>query len=113
MRSVIWTAFLSDTDLQLLAFPLYGGEPLHQRRWRTATTLARQHRERTMVGSVTSIHRCEEPLSVQGICATYCAGLARALSRKHDGCVTRAAEYILRGLPAIRICRDNYLAVCL
>ena len=50
---------LSGTDL-FLAFPLHRGVPLHQRGWRTATSLARRHRERTMVGSVTSIDRYEK-----------------------------------------------------
>jgi hypothetical protein len=70
-------------------------EYLYQRGQRNTTSLAGQHREHAMVGSITYIYRREEPLSIPGICATYFPCPSTALLRKCDGTATEIAENFL------------------
>ena len=71
-------------------------------------TLARQHREHAMAGTITPIYRCEESLPIRGICATYRACPARARWGQNDRSVAHPAEYFLGGAPAIGTCPGRH-----
>src|SRR5882757_4314117 len=101
MRRVGPANFVSGAGLLLvLTSPFYIGEPLHQQGPIFATTLARQHREWAMAGTITSIQRCEKSLSIRGICTTYCACPARPRWGRCDRSVAHRTGYFLGGAPA-------------
>jgi hypothetical protein len=104
-------SFVSGATLYfVLASPFHLGGPLHLQEPKFATTSARQHRERGMVGAFTPFYGREESLLMQGICATYRACPARARWGQNDRSVTHPTEYTLGGTPAIGTCPGRHSA---
>src|SRR6266576_1463495 len=84
------------------------GTSLHLRGCILAITLARRHRERSVAGTFTSIYDCEEPLPIQGSCATHRARAAGARRAETDRNVTSSAGSFVRGARSIGTCPGKY-----
>ena len=79
MQSARSAAFVCGPGLQffLVLHPLVGTS-LHLRGCILVIMLARRRRERSVAGTFTYIYDCEEPLPIQGSCATHRARAAGA-----------------------------------
>ena len=65
-----------------------------------------------MTGPSTSIYRCERPLLIPGIRATYSARPGRAHQGRSDIIVTRPADSFLGRATRIWTYWRNYCAIC-
>ena len=105
-------SFVSGAALYLVpASPFHGGGPLHLPHFTSASSLARQHREQSMAGTITLIYHFEEPLPISRFCVTYRECPSRASWGHNDRGIARPAKHFFRGAPAFGACPGSHWAV--